>query len=148
MAHKKNADNGDTLAPHRFKKGESRTRESGRNGGIKSGEARREKRTLRQIAVALRDLPAPKAARDVGGVKCDTYGEAVVAAMFAGAAGGDTHAYRALLETLGEAALQALPEIVAPVILGTIPQAEVDKAMAEHNARQEESDREAAEHGV
>ena len=113
----------------------------GRAGGIKSGEARREKRTMRQWAELMRDLPPPKWAAKTSGVECETYGAATVAAMYAEAAKGGVQAFRALVETMGETDTAPKVSICSPFVLGTIPADMVTKAKAEHEARQLENNR-------
>lgn len=124
------------IRAHRFKKGEARTVESGRAGGLASGEAKRRKQTMLELAQALLAAPAPKWARKIGGVDCDTYGAAVTAATFQQAAQGNTAAYRAICETLGEVANGASVEVTSPILLGTFPVEQVERAKREHEARQ------------
>lgn len=138
--------NPQNLEAHQFKQGEARAAEAGRLGGIASGAAKRERRTLREIAEAMRDITPPEQARQIGGVNCFTYGEAAVAAMYAEAAAGNVKAFRALVETLGEIQTAPQMDIVAPLILGTIPQADVDAAKAAKARRMEEAARERATH--
>ena len=81
------------LQPVRTKE-EARSR--GRNGGIASGKARREKRTLRQCLEILLGLPAP------AGHEGDDTREAVSAALIKKALAGDVAAFSAIRDTIGE----------------------------------------------
>lgn len=84
----------------------SEARENGRKGGIKSGETRRRKKALKSL---MNDLLSSdivnddiyNSAIDMG---CDnpTYGAAVVAAMVRQAALGDTKAFNAIVDLIGE----------------------------------------------
>ena len=137
--------NAENLTPHRFTAGDGRAVESGRRGGLASAEAKRERRTLREVAEAFRDLPPPKWARTVAGMDCDTYGAAAVAGMFAEAARGNPTAYRAIVETLGE--IDTAPRIVSsPLILGMIPADKVEAANAAKRKREEEAEKEMRGH--
>lgn len=138
--------NADNITRHQFKSGEPRTAESGRRGGLASAEAKRERRTLREVAETLRDLPPPKWARKIGGIDCDTYGAAAVAGMFAEAAKGNPTAYRAIIETLGEMDTAPKVDISSPLILGTIPADMVEAANAAKRRREEEDARERRGH--
>ena len=138
--------NAENLKPHRFKAGEGRAAESGRRGGLASAEAKRERRTLREVAEAFRDLPPPKWARTVAGVACDTYGAAAVAGMFAEAAKGNPTAYRAIIETLGEIDTAPRVDVSSPLILGMIPADKVEAANAAKRRREEEDARERRGH--
>lgn len=131
--------NADNITRHQFKSGEPRTAESGRAGGLASGEAKRRRQSMRELARALLNAPAPKWARKIGGIDCDTYGAAIAAAIFQKAAQGETPAYRAICETLGEIADGGRVEVNSPIVLGMIPADKVEKAKREHEARQLEN---------
>lgn len=85
---------------------EEELREMRKNGGIKSGETRRRKKALKSL---MNDLLSSdivnddiyNSAVDMG---CDnpTYGAAVVAAMVRQAALGDTKAFNAIVDLIGE----------------------------------------------
>lgn len=75
---------------------EEEAREKGRNGGIASGVARREKRTLRQCLELLLAMKAPE-----GHEGKDT-SEAVSAALIKKALTGDVAAFTALRDSVGE----------------------------------------------
>ena len=83
----------ENLIPVRSKE---EAREKGKKGGIASGEARREKRTLRQCLELLLSLPAPE-----GHGGQDT-SEAVSAALIKRALNGDVAAFTALRDSIGE----------------------------------------------
>lgn len=131
--------NAENIKAHQFKSGEARASESGRRGGLASGEAKRRKQSLKALVQALLDAPPPKWARKIGGVECDTYGAAIAAAIFQKAAQGETPAFRAICETLGEISDGASVEVHSPIMLGTIPAPLVEKAKHEHEARQLEN---------
>lgn len=107
-------------------------RERGRNGGIKSGAARRKKRTMREWAEVLMHMDAP----DGSG---ETNAAAAVAAMFAEARRGNVAAFKAVAELLREYEAPAENiEPVSPFELGLIPLDLVEKGQREHEARQAE----------
>lgn len=77
-------------------------REIARAGGIASGEARRRKRTLRQIAEMLADETLPVPQPD-GSTKTLTYDVAMIQRQYQKAiAEGDTQAAKFLANLLGE----------------------------------------------
>ena len=76
-------------------------RERGRKGGKASGRARSVKRSMRQWAELMRDMPAPENARAEFGADLTQAG-AAVAAMYRASVAGDVRAFRALAELLGE----------------------------------------------
>lgn len=91
----------------------SEAREYGRRGGIASGEARREKRHLREIVNDLLDRPAVKK----GGVPLLspdgeplTNSAAIVVAMLRKALSGDVKAAEKIMEWSGEAENKPLVE--------------------------------------
>lgn len=77
-----------------FKAGEE-AREMGRHAGIKSGKARRLKRTMREWAEIFRDTPTKADPRM-------TMGGAVVLSLYDSAMAGDVKAARLLAELQGE----------------------------------------------
>lgn len=83
MANEKN------LKPARTK---SEARALGAAGGKKSGEARRKKKTMRELLEIAMELPS--------GDK--TTAEAITAALLDKALGGDVKAYEVVRDTLGE----------------------------------------------
>lgn len=86
---------------------ESEARENGRKGGKKSGETRRRKKALKSL---MNDLLSSGIVNDDiynmtvdMGIGTDpTYGAAVVAAMVRQAALGDTKAFNAIVDLIGE----------------------------------------------
>lgn len=86
---------------------ESEARENGRKGGKKSGETRRRKKALKSL---MNDLLSSGIVNDDiynmtvdMGIGADpTYGAAVVAAMVRQAALGDTKAFNAIVDLIGE----------------------------------------------
>lgn len=80
---------------------ESEAREKGRAGGIASGEARRRKKTYREIAQSLRDLTVPVKMPD-GGTQEKQLDEAVMLALYKRALKGEPLAVKTLLQIQGE----------------------------------------------
>lgn len=85
---------------------EEELREMRKNGGIKSGETRRRKKALKSL---MNDLLSSNIVNDdiynsAVDMGCDnpTYGAAVVAAMVRQAALGDTKAFNAIVDLIGE----------------------------------------------
>ena len=68
----------------------------GRNGGIASGEARKEKATMKKLLRQMLEETAPK---DKEG---RTYMELATLGLIKGAVKGDSRNYKVMLETLGE----------------------------------------------
>lgn len=96
--------NDKNLVPFRS---ESEARENGRKGGIKSGETRRRKKALKSLMNEL--LSSDIVNDDIYNTTVDmgfgtdpTYGAAVVAAMVRQAALGDTKAFNAIVDLIGE----------------------------------------------
>lgn len=96
--------NDKNLVPFRS---ESEARENGRKGGKKSGETRRRKKALKSL---MNDLLSSgivnddiyNMTADMGFEADPTYGAAVVAAMVRQAALGDTKAFNAIVDLIGE----------------------------------------------
>ena len=96
--------NDKNLVPFRS---ESEARENGRKGGKKSGETRRRKKALKSLMNEL--LSSDIVNDDIYNTTVDmgfgtdpTYGAAVVAAMVRQAALGDTKAFNAIVDLIGE----------------------------------------------
>ena len=85
---------------------ESEARENGRKGGKKSGETRRRKKALKSLMNDLlsSDIVNDEIYNSAIDMGCDnpTYGAAVVAAMVRQAALGDTKAFNAIVDLIGE----------------------------------------------
>jgi phage terminase large subunit len=102
------ANNEDNLKGHGFdERTAEEQREIARAGGIASGEARRRKRTLKEIAEMLADehiaMPQPD-----GTTKDMTYDVALIQTMYRNAiTKGDTQAAKFLANLLGEEQLAA-----------------------------------------
>lgn len=96
--------NDKNLVPFRS---ESEARENGRKGGKKSGETRRRKKALKSL---MNDLLSSGIVNDdiynmtvdMGFGADPAYGAAVVAAMVRQAALGDTKAFNAIVDLIGE----------------------------------------------
>lgn len=80
---------------------------NGQKGGIASGEARREKRDMRERVAALMEMPAdPSVARKLSGsgAPVDDMADAVLAALYVKAIKGDVRAFETLMEYSGQSA--------------------------------------------
>lgn len=94
----------DNLIPITSRSSEE-TREMGRKGGKKSGEARRAKKTFRESLKLMMDENAPekiRAAFDKNGYDVTTHREAITAAILMGAMQGNPKMVDKALELLGE----------------------------------------------
>lgn len=81
------------------------TQEDRRRGGVASGEARRNKRTLRETAEILlqTELPAEaKAELSAKGFECETVMDAIVAGVIESAISGNSQAFANIMKLLGE----------------------------------------------
>ena len=91
------------------KRAKSEQREIARKGGIKSGEARRRKRSMREAAELFLSLPVKNAdaleSLKSNGVKAEDMDNqmAIVAAMTLSAMSGDSRAAKIVMEMIGEA---------------------------------------------
>lgn len=90
------------LTPNRFQKGDSTGKAAaGAKGGKASGVAKRQRKTYREIANALRDERIE--IRKPDGSRAEVYfDEAVVLGLFRKAMAGDHNAAKLLLEVQGE----------------------------------------------
>lgn len=96
-------------------------RERGRNGGIASGKARREKRSLLNWALAMRDERNP----DKNAKPDDTQAAAAVAAMYREARHGNVSAFRALCDLMQETEPRDNTAVVSPIVLALPTPAEI-----------------------
>lgn len=81
------------------------TAEDSRRGGIASGEARRNKRTLRETAEILlqTELPAEvKAELATKGFEAETVMDAIIAGVIESAISGNSQAFANIMKLLGE----------------------------------------------
>lgn len=89
----------------RFKSGD-RAVDAGRKGGIKSGETKRRKRTMREVFDAISEADAPEdirqKAQEMGLPVPLTLEEAYAIAMAKEIVNGNVQAYRAVAEVRGE----------------------------------------------
>lgn len=106
MTTKKKGNNTQNLRPVRTK---AEARERGKNGGIKSGEKRREKKTMREtvqmlLSMDCKAMPQVKAKLMELGVPEEdmTNQMAMTLAMFGEAMKGNVQAFNALRDTAGE----------------------------------------------
>jgi hypothetical protein len=86
---------------------EKEAREKGRNGGIKSGEVRRQRKTMRESILAMleKEISPDKLAEyglDSADMSDTTYQSALVASMLREALNGDTKALTMVRDTIGE----------------------------------------------
>lgn len=87
--------NNENLIPMN-ERSQSEAREFGKKGGIASGEARRQKRAMRELLEEALALPHI----DMMSGKESTKGEAVVAALIQKAIDGDTSAARLVIQSI------------------------------------------------
>lgn len=81
------------------------TQEDSRRGGIASGEARRNKRTLRETTELLLNTELPKKAREelaAKGFPAETVMDALVCAVIESATKGNAQAFANIMKLLGE----------------------------------------------
>jgi len=89
---------------------EDEQREIAKQGGIASGEARRKKKLIKETIIEMLDMPLKKGelseVETFGDAKSKrsnlTVQEAMVAALFKRALSGDTFAFSALRDTIGQ----------------------------------------------
>ena len=86
--------NNENLKPFQSK---SEAREKGKNGGIKSGEARRAKKTMKEML----DYLLEKEINNKQGEKVNTQ-EAITLALLKQALNGNVKAYEVIRDTIGE----------------------------------------------
>jgi hypothetical protein len=85
------------------KRSEEEAKELGRKGGIASGQARREQKTMREWARIFGAVPVKVKAQDGTDVETTTLGN-IVAAQMQKATRGDTKAAKFVADLLGETA--------------------------------------------
>lgn len=81
------------------------TKEDSRRGGIASGEARRNKRTLRETAELLLHKELPKEVKEelaAKGFPAETFMDAIVCAVIESATNGNAQNFANLVKLLGE----------------------------------------------
>lgn len=76
------------------KRSKSEARENSRKGGIASGKARREKKTLKELLDIALALPSGEGSK--------TNAESIVASMINAAMAGDVKAFVAIRDSIGE----------------------------------------------
>ena len=100
-------------------------------GGKASGKARREKRTMRQLALMVKEELV-----ETDGVTM-THGQAAILSAWREAERGNIQAHRFICDLLGETPQQAeAVAVCSPIVLGTIPLAKVEAAKAAKAARE------------
>lgn len=90
-------------------------RERGKKGGIKSGEARRAKKTMREVL----DYLLSKEIANKQGEKATTL-EAICVAQIKQALSGNTKAFKEIRDTIGEMPVQEIRNITPPTIVDDI----------------------------
>ena len=148
----------ENIAPYMFRSGDE-AREKGAKGGRKSGESRRARKTFREMFTEALACKIPKDSplyqrtvkqmRSLGLKGEPTVQHTTILGMIVKAS-KDHNAFVAVRDTVGEKPVETFENLTpdSPIILGTIPEAEVEAAMQAHQALQDESDREAAERGL
>ena len=102
---------------------EKEARELGRKGGIASGKARREKKTMRETLELLLEMET-KTGR--------TNREDITIGLINGAKKGNATNYRTILETLGELSVQE--QTTTPVVeINVIDNSKLEKTLYEEN---------------
>ena len=96
---------------------ENEAREKGKKGGIKSGEVRRAKKTMREIADYLMEKEETNEQGELITIK-----EAAMAAAVKKALGGDIKALEFIRDTIGEKPIEqhSIMQIEPPVIIDDI----------------------------
>ena len=93
-------------------------RELGRKGGIASGKARRQKRTIKENLLVLRDMPmTPERCRAMGMEEGSSYGEGWAMALGNGALEGNPQLARLAMELLGESKQELNINGAMPVVI-------------------------------
>lgn len=96
-------------------KSTSEARKRGRQGGIKSGEARRARKTMREVL----DYLLKKEITNSKGEKAVTI-EAICVAQISQALKGNTKAFKEIRDTIGEMPVQEFRNITPPSIIDDI----------------------------
>lgn len=105
------------------KRSEKEVRELGQKGGIRSGEVRREKATMKATLEKLLDEKNNK------GI---TYRDLATLGLLKGAINGNASNYRTILETLGELSTQE--QTTTPVVeIKVIDNSNLEKTLYEEN---------------
>ena len=104
--------NNENLKPVRTK---SEARKRGANGGIKSGEARRARKTMREVL----DYLLEKEITNKNGEKAVTI-EAICVAQIAQALKGNTKAFKEIRDTIGEMPVQEIRNVTPPTIIDDV----------------------------
>lgn len=97
--------NDENIRPYQFTTDQNRDEaaKNGRQGGIASGQARREQKTMREWAKVFGAIPVKVKAQDGTDVDTTTLGN-IVAAQMQKATRGDTKAAKFIADLLGETA--------------------------------------------
>lgn len=127
------------------KRSKEEARALGRKGGINSGEVRKNRKTMRESLIDILAKPIKKG-RVRGDVDClEDFQTAnvdvqtrILAGLIAKAAKGSVQAAEFIRDTIGEKPTETFEDRTphSPFILGTIAVEKVEKAKADHEARQ------------
>ena len=143
--------NDENLIPFN-KRSESEAREMGARGGVASGKSRRFRKTLRESLKNALGCEIPKDSpiylrtlsqmRAFGLEGEPTVQDIPVLGMIMKAAKNPL-AFAIVRDTIGEQPVQQFEDLTpeSPIVLGLVPADKVEKAKAEHEARQLESDK-------
>ena len=118
--------NNENLKPVQSKE---EARELGRKGGIRSGEVRREKATMKKTLEMMLDEVADIPGND----NKLTYKQLATIGLLKGAIRGDNANYKTILETIGE--LQEPDRETPSVQINIVDNSELEKIMYEDNNR-------------
>ena len=110
MANNKN------LKPFTSGQSHDKAVENGRKGGIKSGESKRAKKTMKEVLDYL--LTKEITNKKTGG-KSTTI-EAICVAQIAQALNGNTKAFKEIRDTIGEMPVQEIRNITPPTIIDDV----------------------------
>ena len=139
--------NEQNLVPHTIRTA-SEAREKGRNGGIRSGATRKLRKTMRESLISILSKPIKKGRmkedvdclKDFENANVDVQTR-ILAEIIAKAAKGNVRAAEFVRDTIGEKPVETFEDRTprSPFVLGTIALEKVEKAKAEHEARQREN---------
>lgn len=141
----------DNLIPVTMRSKEE-AREMARRGGIKSGQTRKMRKTLRDALKTALGAAIPKNSPHYKKVKAQMvalgiHGDPVVQDIpilgMISRAAKDPSAFIAIRDTIGEKPTETYEDLTpqAPIVLGVIPTEKVEKAKADHEKRQLENNK-------
>lgn len=107
--------NNENLKPFDSNQSREKAKINGRKGGIKSGEAKRAKKTMKQVL----DYLLTKEITNKSGEKAITI-EAICVAQIKQALNGNTKAFKEIRDTIGEMPVQEIRNITPPTLIDDI----------------------------